>query len=65
MAQSAGEKGERKELLLALLSALLFGESVVGDHAGDCGMRNLRRAVGVRAEFGGLMNGEGGIIGAD
>ena len=29
--QSAGEKGERR----ALLSALLFGESVAGDQAGD------------------------------
>ena len=28
-------------------------------------MRNLRKAVGVRAELGGLMNGDGGIIGAD
>ena len=32
---------------------------------GDCGIRRRRRAVGVLAEFGGRMNGEGGIIGAD
>jgi len=35
IAQSAGEKGERKVLLLALPSALLFGESVEGDQAGE------------------------------
>ena len=59
--QSAGEKGERK----VLLRALLFGESVQGDQAGDCGMRSLLSPVGVRAEFGGRMYGDGGIIGAD
>ena len=59
--QSAGENGER----WALLKALLFGESVTGDQAGDCGIRSLRRRVGVRAEFGGRINGEGGIIGAE
>lgn len=52
-------------LLFALLRGPLFGESVAGDQAGDWGMRSLLRAVGVRAEFGGLMNGDGGIIGAD
>lgn len=65
MTQSAGENGERIALLLALLSELLLGESVEGEHAGDWGMRSRRRPVGVRAECGGLMNGEGGIIGAD
>ncbi len=61
IAQSAGEKGDR----MVLLRALLFGESVEGDHAGDCGMRSLFRPVGVRAEFGGRMYGDGGIIGAE
>ena len=37
----------------------------MGDHAGDCGIRNLRRRVGVRAEFGGRMNGDGGRMGAE
>lgn len=55
--QSTGENGERR--------ALLFGESVAGGHIGDCGMRSLRREVGVRAEFGGRMKGEGGIMGAE
>lgn len=59
--QSAGENGER----WALLNALLLGESVTGDQAGDCGIRSLRRRVGVRAEFGGRMNDEGGIMGAE
>lgn len=59
--QSAGENGER----CALLNALLFGESVAGDQAGDCGIRNFRRRVGVRAELGGRMKGEGGTIGAE
>lgn len=45
--------------------ALLFGESVAGEQAGDCGMRNLRRAVGVLAELGGRTMGEGGTIAAD
>ena len=63
--QSAGENGERIALLLALPSVLLFGESVEGDQAGDWGIRSRRKAVGVRAEFGGRMKGEGGIIGAD
>lgn len=57
--QSADEKGDRIEL------QLLCGESEMGDHIGDWGMRNRRRAVGVRAEFGGRMNGEGGIMGAE
>ena len=35
MGQSAGENGERIALLLALLSELLFGESIEGDQAGD------------------------------
>jgi len=65
MTQSAGEKGEHKLPLLALLSAVLLGESVEGDQTGDCGIRSLRRAVGVRAEVGGPMKGDGGIIGAD
>ena len=65
MAQSAGENGERIAPLLALLSTLLLGESVEGDQAGDWGIRSRRRAVGVRAEFGGRIKGEGGIIGAD
>ena len=65
IAQSAGENGERIVLLLALPSVLLLGESVEGDHAGDCGIRSRRKAVGVRAELGGLMKGEGGTIGAD
>lgn len=64
-AQSAGENGDLIALLLALLSVQLLGESVAGDHTGDWGIRSRRRAVGVRAECGGLMNGEGGIIGAD
>lgn len=58
---SAGENGDRKELL----RALLFGESIHGDHAGDCGIRSLFKPVGVRAEFGGRMYGDGGIMGAD
>lgn len=48
-----------------LLNALLFGESVTGDQAGDCGIRSLRRSVGVRAELGGRMKGEGGTMGAE
>ena len=58
--QSAGENGDRK-----VLRALLFGESIHGDHAGDCGIRSLFKPVGVRAEFGGRMYGDGGIMGAD
>ena len=58
--QSAGEKGDRR----VLLRALLFGESVDGDQAGLCGMRSLLRPVGVRAEFGGRIYGDGGIMGA-
>lgn len=50
-AQSAGEKGDR----IVLLREQLFGESVHGDHTGDCGMRSLLRPVGVRAELGGRM----------
>lgn len=58
MLQSAGENGEN--------TALLLGESVVGDQAGDCGMRSLRRGVVMeRAEGGGRMKGEGGMIGAE
>ena len=37
----------------------------MGDQAGDCGIRSFRKSVGVRAEFGGRMNGEGGTIGAE
>ena len=44
---------------------LLLGDSVAGDHNGDCGMRNFRSAVGVRAEVGGRMYGEGGMMGAE
>ena len=54
--QSAGEKGERM--------ALLFGESVAGEYIGDCGMRSLRREVGVRPVVG-RMKGEGGTRGAE
>ena len=43
-----------------------LGESVDGEYAGDWGMRNFRRAVGVRAEFGGrTAKGDGGTIGVE
>ena len=38
---------------------------MAGEQAGDCGIRSLRRAVGVRAELGGRTYGEGGIMEAD
>ena len=44
---------------------LLCGDSVAGDHIGDWGMQSLRRAVGVRAELGGRMYGDGGMMGAE
>ena len=44
--------------------ALLFGESVAGEYIGDCGMRSLRREVGVRAMLD-RGNGDGGTRGAE
>ena len=61
--QSAGENGER--------ATLLFGESVAGEYRGrgDCGIRNRRRPVGVRADNaadgGGRTKGEGGTMDAE
>ena len=57
--QSAEENGDRIEW------QLLWGESDAGDHRGDCGILRRLRPVGVRAEFGGRMYGEGGMMGAD
>lgn len=39
--------------------AALFGDSVTGEYASDCGIRRRRRAPGDLAECGGA-NGEGG-----
>lgn len=50
---------------MVLLIALLLGESVAGEKAGDCGMRNFLSAVGVRAELGGRTHGDGGTMDAE
>ena len=61
MIQSAGEKGDR--------IALLLEESVVGEKAGDWGIRRRCSVVGVRPEgvrLGvGRTNGVGGMTGED
>ena len=59
--QSAEENGDRREFK----ELQLCGDSEAGDQIGDCGILRRRSVVGVRAELGGRMNGEGGMIGAE
>ena len=53
MFQSAGENGEQSTPLLTLLMAVRGeGPQVVGEKAGECGMRSRLSAVGVLRVYG-------------
>jgi len=49
--QSAGENGENI-MLFALIPVLGLGPQVLGEYAGDCGIRSRRRPTDVRREIG-------------